>query len=71
MAIFTSTNNICPNSSESFYIDFPSPPLISMATSLRFQGDNTASGNPTTKKIYMTTSPPVFRLNRSQMSGVV
>ena len=36
MAIFTSTNNISPNSSESFYIDLPSPPLISMATSLRF-----------------------------------
>ena len=42
MAIFTSTNNISPNSSESFYIDSPSPPLISMATSLRY---NTASGN--------------------------
>ena len=36
MVIFTSTNNISPNSSESFYIDSPSPPLISMATSLRF-----------------------------------
>ena len=35
MAIFTSTNNVSPNSSESFYIDLPSPPLISMATSLR------------------------------------
>ena len=36
MAIFTSTNNISPNSSESFYMDSPSPPLTSMATSLRF-----------------------------------
>lgn len=43
MAIFTSTNNISPNSSESFYIDSQSPPLISMATSLLY---NTASGNP-------------------------
>ena len=34
--IITSTNNISPNSSESFYIDSPSPVLISMATSLRF-----------------------------------
>ena len=143
MAIFTSTNNISPNSSENFYIDSPSPPLIYMATSLRY---NTASGNPgssvmlnkclegegereltqpfwadtssrfsrtlrrsqnTTsgyieerasksfftlkigavnclhdisaclrikinqKKLYLTTSPPVFRLTRSQMSRVV
>ena len=27
MAISTSTNNISPNSSESFYVDSPSPPL--------------------------------------------
>ena len=47
MAIFTSTNNISPNSSESFYIDLPSPPLISMATSLRFpQGRLYGIGQP-------------------------
>ena len=31
-----SNDNISPNSSESYYIDSPAPPLMSIASSVRF-----------------------------------